>query len=208
MNPGFLSYIFLALSSIVILFGWKTLAIGNCSIRAALLFCFSWVTGALLHWEWGGRCAGTLVYAALLGMSVLLIRSAIPRAEAVSGISYALLLGAVVSLVKLMEAIDPLVIVLDPFFDPLLVLAVLIAAYTRNAALQLFLVTVSLTVADVYMALLYAEWVTPFFGSRVFQDAWWFSAVTMRMLSIILDAAPKAVQRVMPRFLGLLRLRK
>jgi hypothetical protein len=208
MNPGYLSYIAITLSVIFLSFGWRPQAIGNGSIRAAMWFCAGWLISVTLHWELTNGTAGTFAYLPLITLTAVVLLRRRPLTERASVLSFALLLGAVVSLIQLLEAIDPLVIVLHPALDPLIVLWILAICYTRNASLQFVLVSISLVANDAYMSLMYMEWEQAYFGDRVFQDAWWLSAIAVRTGSLAASVFGMWNQGLLARLLGLLRMRK
>ncbi|MCI3920267.1 hypothetical protein MO973_08475 [Paenibacillus sp. TRM 82003] len=209
MNSGFLSYIVLTLSFIFASFGWKAQAIGTASLRAFRWFCAAWIASVVLHWDAGGM-AGTFAYAPLLVLATLGFREAAkpkPR-EAASAVAYGLLLGAVYSLVQLVETIDPLMIALHPFLDPLIVLWALTIGYTRSALLQLALLSLALILNDAYMALLYQRWERPYFGDRSFQDGWWAAAFALRAGTLLLAGLGNWGREGAQRWARKLRLRK
>jgi hypothetical protein len=207
MNPGYLSYIAITLSVILMSFGWRAQAIGNASVRAALWFCSGWLLSIILHWELASVFAGTCVYVPLLALTVAALKNA-PLRDTASVLSFSLLLGSVLSLIQLVEAIDPFVIVLHPILDPLLILCLLVVCYTRSPMLQFVMVSVSLVVNDSYMALMYKEWEHAFFGDRSFQDAWWMSVIAVRALTVFLSIIQSTSQRWISRLLGFLRVRR
>jgi len=207
MNPGFLSYILLTLSLIFIGFGWKPHAIGGASARAALWFCLCWIVAAAVVWH-AGAWSGTLAYAPLAALAAFALRSPLPGKDAATALAFGCLLGAMYSLVQLVERVDPLAIVLHPTVDPLLLIALLAVCYTRRASIQFALLSVALIVNDAYMALLYAEWQPAFFGGRAFQDGWWAAATAVRCASVAATAAVVRARREGGRIRGWLRVRR
>lgn len=208
MNAGFLSYIVLTLSFILANFGWRRQAIGSATVRAFRWFCFGWIAAVAWHWHLPSGYEGTLAYVPLLALAAIGLRSAGSGRESVSALAYALLLGAVASLVQLFEALDPLMIVLHPFFDPLIVLWTLTICYTRSAPLQLAMLSVGLLLNDAYMAFMYQAWERPFFGDRSFQDAWWVSAFAVRAAAATVSGAGTWARIGTERWAGRLRPRK
>ncbi|WP_309118671.1 hypothetical protein [Paenibacillus sp.] len=207
MNPGFLSYILLTLSLILICFGWRSHAIGGASARAASLFCLGWIAAAAVDWK-AGAWAGTAAYAPLLALAALGLVSPFSRKDAAAALSFGCLLGAIFSLVQLVERVDPLAIVLHPTVDPVALIALLVVCYTRRAAAQLAMLSIALVVNDAYMALLYARWQPPFFGGREFQDAWWVAAASARVLSVASAAVVDRAKREGGRIWAWLRVRR
>ncbi|TLS53077.1 hypothetical protein FE782_06830 [Paenibacillus antri] len=207
MNPGFLSYILLTLSLILIGFGWRTHAIGGASARAASLFGLGWIAAAAVDWK-AGAWAGTAAYAPLLALAAIGLVSPYSRKDAASALSFGCLLGAIYSLVQLVERIDPLAIVLHPSVDPVALIVVLIVCYTRRASTQFAMLSIALVVNDAYTALLYARWQTPFFGGREFQDAWWMAAASARALSVAAAAVVDRAKREGGRIRAWLRVRR
>jgi hypothetical protein len=207
MNPGFLSYILLTLSLILIGFGFRQPAIGEGSARAALWFCLAWIAAAALDWRAGGW-SGTLTYAPLLALAASALTSPFGAKDAATALSFASLVGAIFSLVQLVERLDPLAIALHSALDPIVLTAILVVCYTRRASTQLALLSIALVVNDAYMALLYAEWRPARFGGREFQDAWWLTAVTTRAMSVAANAALDKARRESGRIRGWLRVRR
>ncbi|HZG78789.1 MAG TPA: hypothetical protein VEZ72_23250, partial [Paenibacillus sp.] len=163
MNPGFLSYILLTLSLILIVFGWRQPAIGGGTTRAALWFGLAWIAAAAIDWRVGGW-SGTLTYAPLLALAASALTSPFAAKDAATALSFACLVGAIFSLVQLVERLDPLAIALHPGLDPVVLTALLVVCYTRRPSMQLALLSIALVVNDAYMALLYSEWQPARFG--------------------------------------------
>ncbi|HZG57483.1 YphA family membrane protein [Paenibacillus sp.] len=207
MNAGFLSYIILTLSLILIGFGWRAQAIGNGSGKAAAVFCLAWIVGAASDWRYGGA-TGTFVYVPLLALGAHAVRTSSSWKETASIASFGCLLGAVFSLVQLLETLDPLVIVLHPSLDPVLLVGLLVAAYVRMPAAQLALLSIALVVNDVYMGSLYAEWQPAALGDREFQDAWWLGAATARAATVFGVSAVRRAKAGGGRIRGWLRVRR
>jgi len=195
MNPGYLSYIALTLSLILIGFGFRTHAIGRSSAWSAAAFSAAWIASAAVDWN-VGAAAGTLVYAPLLALIAFgFAAEPLSLKDGASALTFGLLLGALYSLVELVEAVDPLVIAVHPSVDPALLTTALVVCFTHRPALQFALVSIATIVSDAYMALLYAEWQTPYFGGRAFQDAWWLCAFSARFASAAAGAASAALRR-------------
>ncbi len=207
MNPGFLSYILLTLSLIVIVFGFRQPAIGDGSTRAAMWFGFAWIAAAAFEWRIDAW-SGTLTYVPLLALAAFALIEPYSAKDAATALSFACLVGAIYSLIQLVERIDPLAIAVHPEIDPVVLCAVLIACYTRRASLQLALLSIALVVNDAYMALLYASFRPAYFGGREFQDAWWLSAVSLRAITVSAVAAFAMVRRESGRIRGWLRVRR
>jgi hypothetical protein len=208
MNPGYLSYIALTVSLILICFGWRSHAIGSSSTGAAVLFCAGWIVSASMEWSLPFGIAGTFAYVPLLLFTYRIFLSSLPRREFASAFSFALLLGAVVSLVQLIQAVDPQLIAFHPVLDPILLLCVLTISYTRNPSLQLVMVSISLLLNDAYMAHLYRAWEPAFLGDRVFQDSWWAAAVSVRAGSQAVEGFYGAWHQGVSRLRGFLRIRR
>jgi|GEM_PF-3170845 len=194
MNPGYLSYILITLSVILVCSGWHHQAIGSFSVRGALTFVGIWLLAGWLHWESSGGMSGSFVYVPLLLLTIASYRICEHSGmERFTALTFSLLLGAVVSLVQLIEMTDPVWIIFHPFYDPLIIAGMLTLGYTRSPSLQFGIVTAGLVGSDLFLALLpmvpHRE-----IGERAFQDAWWVTAVSVRTGSVFL-AAGQAVMR-------------
>jgi len=209
MNPGYLSYVAFTLAFILIAFGFKSYAIGHGSPTAAMLFFVGWIAAVAFHWTASSGASGTFAYIPLLALAFCALRRVRPLVDAVSALSYGLLLGAVVALVQLLEAIDPLVILLHPLADPVLLLVALVVGYSvRNARLQIGVVSVAWIVSDLYTELMYMERHAASFGGRAFQDAWWMTVFGVRLCAECIRAASALRVGRLGRLLGLLRPRR
>lgn len=206
MNPGYLSYILLTLSLILVCFGWRTHAIGSASARSAALFCMVWVVCAAAQWRaFGVSGTGALLPAAILAATAL--RSA-PRKEAATALTYGFLTGAVYSLIELLQRMDPLMVVLGTGIDPAAAACVMAAACARKPMLQLAVLSIALIVNDVYAECLYAGRSPASFGDREFQDVWWGAAFGVRFVSAAGAATLRLGLREGVRIRGWLRVRR
>ncbi|HZG85224.1 YphA family membrane protein [Paenibacillus sp.] len=195
MNPGYLSYIALTLSLILVGFGFRAHAIGRSSAWSAASFSAAWIVAAAVDWN-VGAASGTLVYAPLLALIAAgFAAEPLGLKESASALTFGLLLGALYSLVELVESVDPLIIAVHPSVDPALLTTALVVCFTHRPALQFALVSIAAIVNDAYMAMLYAEWQTPYFGGRAFQDAWWLCAFSVRLATVAAGAAAAALRR-------------
>ncbi|WP_199614974.1 hypothetical protein [Paenibacillus alkalitolerans] len=183
MNPGYLSYIAITLTAILVWSGWKSVVTGGFSGRGAYLFLLGWIAGSLLGWE-SFRGAGTFVYAPLLSLTAFVLSSSMQWNERFSIFSFALLLAAVNSLIELINHVDPFVLAIHPALHPVFVTAALAVTYSRNGKVQLALVSLALLIKDAYIALLYREFTPPVFGGRAFQDEWWMAAALTRSFAL------------------------
>lgn len=206
MNPGYLSYISILSSMILLGFGWKVQAIGNSSLRQAWLFLAAWIAACALHWELPeGAVAGTLTYLPLMVLAAAPFRRKETAVmEVVSAYLYAVLLGAVASLLQLVEVTAPLWTMFGPFYDLAVAVSVLTIAYTRSPMFQFVILSISLIVNDSLTAALAIGSGEIMLGGRTFQDLWWMTVLSVRAGSTLLcegrSFLSRSVQRIRPWF--------
>lgn len=183
MNEGYFSYIAVTLTAILVWTGWGGLVSSGFSGKSVTAFLLLWIAFSFVRWN-AFEASGTFVYIPLLLLFLYAAASA-SWSERFSIVSFGMLLAAVHSLIELINLIDPFVLFVHPLLDPAFVVSVLSVAYSRKGNVQLALIAFALIMNDVYMALLYKEYIAPVFGGRVFQDEWWMTAAMTRATALI-----------------------
>lgn len=202
MNPGYLSYLALLVSMVLLGFGWQAQAIGNSSLRGAWWFLFGWIFSCAVSWRSpAGAVGGTCAYLPLLILAAAPLRKKETAVmEILSAYCYALLLGAVVCLLQLMEVSAKLWISFGSLSDVLIAVTVLTIVFTRVPVLQFAVLSIGLMVSDLFWAFAPMGTGNPVLGGKTFQNVWWMAAMAVRtgtvLLSSIRSVWNRAAQRI------------
>ena len=183
MNSGFISYIIIAIVTILILFDWQKLAIGQCSRMAVVAFLLAWIVAVNMNWSITDQIGGSYVYVPLL-ISIALLQKSWTVQEKLDSFSFALLLGAFHTFIRYIQSLDPFLVLIHPFVDGMLLGCGLILYYTRDLRAQIFILSISFILSDLAWGIIFHKWLMPWVGAEPFQDRWWLYAIMLRFMTI------------------------
>jgi|GEM_PF-1244120 hypothetical protein len=185
MNDGFLSYLLLLTSAILLASGWKEALARDVKTPALIMFYFTWCAG--LFWTVPIFRNG---YAQGVCVAILLLLAGVARRTRPVDLFYLAasggLIGAAGCFIRGLYASDPVLILYDPTIDIALVCAVLAWTVSRETTHQAAVVTLVLLMVDVAGAreALSSPGLTYTLAAPAFQDGWWLALCAARILSL------------------------
>lgn len=187
MNAGYLSYVLLIVTIILLSFGWKENLVGSLSRNRIAVFFVCWISGWFYTIPVG---ADILIQGVYLGVVAVLIYT-FRRVTFVHGVYLftAGALGGVISYcLHVLYRIDPVMIVHDPALDIALVIGVIASLASRSVWQQAMVWSLACVASEV-ISVMAGE--INHLGSGFFQDDWWVAGLTARLLTMIFDLVGK-----------------
>jgi len=183
MNDGYMSYLLLLTTVVLLASGWKTTLVGSISRRKILLFLMTWITGLFYVIPFGTDIQVQGLYLSVL----LLLLHSMGRVTFTQGtfmITAGILTGLISYCLHTLYRIDPVLIVYDPTLDISVAVGLIAWLVSRSVWQQAVVWTLACVISEV--ASLIAGDIT-YLGSPAFQDSWWIAFGVARVLSIIRD---------------------
>jgi hypothetical protein len=184
MNDGYLSYLLMLISAILLVSGWKNILAREVKAQELIIFFTAWIIGLtfVIPITASGMLQGVYVALMLLLMRTLCRTS---RGEGSYLAAAGVLIGMVGYFVHVLYESDPVLILYDPTIDIALVCGVLAWTVTRDVSLQASVITISLLILDIAAAWQTGSTMTTFrLGDLAFQDSWWGAVCTSKLLTI------------------------
>ncbi|WP_166239319.1 hypothetical protein [Paenibacillus turpanensis] len=188
MNPGILSLILLFSVWILWASGWKEVLLGSVSNYVILLFFAAWIGGFFFTIPIYGDLQAVGVYVPLVTMIVVIWMKG-PFLQSLHGISFALFLGAIISLMEKLQQVDPMLQLYRLLFQADVVAVLMTLAYTRQPLQQIAVISLALTFHDATIQLLEPEGSARLLGGPMLQDHLWTQLLTVRLLSAAVETA-------------------
>ncbi|MEF3301832.1 hypothetical protein [Paenibacillus sp. GYB003] len=184
MNPGFLSFILISITLILLASGWRRTLLGDAPVRAIAGFFVAWLAMGQIRFRLSEHA--TVAGAAIvLAVSVVV---AAARRRSPLGLLHLVSLGLfLASVYYLLKHIGEL----NPFFWPNrswsaagLAVAAAAAMLVRRAEDQLAVVSMALLLGTFLYWRVHQQPAGAVFGNLRFQDEWWFAAACARTMSV------------------------
>jgi len=184
MNPGFLSFILMLISLILLASGWRPLLLTGIPGIAVVLFYAAWCLMELFRFQWrnGEAVNGiVLVLAALVLIVTLFRRSPLGMLHFVS---IGLFLASVYYLLKHLGHLNPFFFPERSWSAASLTVAVSSAMLIRKPKDQIAVIAMALVLGTLLYRSVHRIGPGATFGDFRFQDEWWFAVFTARVLSM------------------------
>lgn len=207
MNPGFLTFILISITLILLASGWKPMLLPEIPHYAIVLFFTAWCLSGLFHFRLrdGIEINGTVVVLFVSAMPVVLDRR--PFVTRLHYVSLSLFLASVYYLLKHLGDLDPFFLPYRSWVSSALVTAMLTAVLVRKAKDQIACISLALLCGCALYRLVHPERSTVPFGGLQFQDEWWLTVLAARMIVLAGEYAAASVRNVsksiMDRWRGL-----
>lgn len=187
MNPGYLSFLLLCMTIILLACGWKNQLIRGVSYPVLFVFIIGWFFCAPLHVDLSGPYRVNLCYFLLILSTIgilLLLKSWV---EAVHLISLGLLVGASYVLLNQLIHLDPVYIIGHPYINISFVLSAVCAILIRQPLYQFAVISIGLIAGDItYNFMIYKH--LPFeLGTAGLYDLWWLIYLGTRITSEVVE---------------------
>ncbi|MBD2861332.1 hypothetical protein [Paenibacillus oceani] len=183
MNAGFLSWILILVTFILLASGWKTFLLRGVSYQAILTFFAAWCVASRFDVSMGKGWAVNGVIVPLL----ILIGAALWRQRSflggLHGLSFGLFLASVYYLLKHMGDIDPFFLPSRVTFGAALILALLAAILVRKPEDQIACLSFALLCGSALYGYVHKGQSAMPFAGLPFQDEWWLAVGSARLMS-------------------------
>jgi len=185
MNDGYLSYLLMLTSAILLASGWKNVLAREVSARELITFYTAWCAGLFFLIPITSNAYVQGVYVA-----ILLLLAGVARRTRLAELAYlalaGILIGAVGYFIHVLYTTDPVLILYDPTIDIALVCAVLAWTVTQEASHQGAVIAIALLIRDMAGSCQVASShdLICKLGDSALQDGWWVAVCTSRVLSV------------------------
>ncbi|TMV51311.1 hypothetical protein FE783_05880 [Paenibacillus mesophilus] len=207
MNPGFLTFILISITLILLASGWKSMLLPGIPHYAIVIFFTAWCLSGLFHFRLrdGIEINGTVVVLFAVAMPILLDRRSI-----VTGLHYvslSLFLASVYYLLKHLGDLDPFLLPYRSWAGTAWIAAMLAAVLIRKAKDQIACLSLALLCGSALYRLVHPDRTAVPFGGLQFQDEWWLTVFAARMIAVAGENAAASVRyaskSIMDRWRGL-----
>lgn len=198
MNPGYLSFLILLITAILLATGWKHVLapdiswriIGGAAAAAMLLPLPLWWSPLpeflpiMLH---AVVCAGLLA-------STPAFRERGWTASTGYYLLFTVMLGIIWGGIRQAYSFDPVFHWINPLWDAPLLAGLLCGAFTSHARQQLAVLLWAAMLGELVHTLLHVH--TAYIGSLAWWDSFWLAAATARLFSLLIKVVYRAAARV------------
>ncbi|PYI54957.1 YphA family membrane protein [Paenibacillus flagellatus] len=194
MNPGFLCWILICISLILLASGWKRTLLRDIPDPAIVLFFVGWCAlGRLqLPLTGYGQANGIVLLLAVVVAAVWARqRTALAGLHAVS---FGLFLASVYYLLKHLGEVDPFFLPYRSGTGTSCVLGLIAALLVRRPQDQIACISFAMLVGSALYAIVHRERYGVSFGGLTFQDDWWMAIFAVRLLSVAGETAAGTVR--------------
>ncbi len=184
MNPGYLSYISLAITLILLIFGWKEQLAKKISTRSILSFFLCWMVLSNFYWRISDLHQINLFYifSVLITLRVLIKQ----RIEAI----YLFMTGCLVSgiwiLFNNIYVIEPAMIFIHSFVGLIILISGIIVIFIKEPLQQLAVITIGIFMGDFFLFWITYGHIPLEIGTAKTFDLWWLIFLITRLLTEIL----------------------
>lgn len=187
MNPGYLSIILMVVTLILFASGWKDFIIRGITNKVILLFFIFWLIGMRLPivFPFGQIHLNVVVLCVVILWVFWRSHGNLYRLHL---LSIGVLLGSVTFFLLETIHLTPFLVIVNQDTTIALIVAVLVSFMTRNAAVQLAVVSMGLLLGDAYFRYLHREHLGIQLGTLAFQDVWWLSVFLTRGISLMITS--------------------
>lgn len=188
MNPGYLSLIWIVISLILLVSGWKDVVLHNIPRRQIAVFFIAWFLLVFVQFEVKGmKVYGIVPLIAVIGIYGLVSRiSAERRLQTITAV---ILLGTIDFGMRQTEGIAA-----PALPDSAFILALAVTLLVRKPALQISALSLSLLLSEGMVLVAAGGRMPASLGDAVFQDHWWMTVCTARIWTLLAEGAAAVVK--------------
>jgi len=205
MNDGYVSYILIVVTIVLLSSGWRHNLAGTASRAELALFFFAWMSGLFYTIPIGTevRIQGVYIALALLLFGAFRRMS---RADAAYAVVSGVLAGLIGYCLHLLFRIDPVLILHDPKTDIAAAVGLIAFLVSGSVYQQAVVWSVACVIIDILTG---SDASSAWLGKGAFQDSWWIAFLSARALSILRELAVSAATHAVKRMASWMRfLRK
>ncbi|GAA3405251.1 hypothetical protein ACFFNY_28670 [Paenibacillus hodogayensis] len=194
MNPGFLSLILIIIVLILLASGWKRTLLPGIPDAAVLIFFAGWFVSALFRFTLYGHpeTSGTVLWLSATALAAALCRR--PPLQVLHLVSLGLFLASLYYVLKHLGDLNPFFIPGHSWSSGAMVVAIAASLLLRRTTDQIAAVSIALLLGSALYGSAYPDRWTAVLGGLPFQDEWWFTIVTARLLSVAGEWVSAAVR--------------
>ncbi|WP_456236792.1 YphA family membrane protein [Chengkuizengella marina] len=185
MNPGYLSFLLLCITCILLFFGWKNQIIQEVSRRTILLFLMLWTFFLFINIPFAGGYIVNLSYLFMVITSVYVTYRF--QIVTLNFFLYFIFISTLYVLFQMLYFIDPMFIIYHPKVDIAVVLALLSASLIKNSLEQFAAITLGMIFGDIILSLFIFHKSPLQLGTFELYDMWLLTFITCRVISEVVN---------------------
>lgn len=201
MNEGYLSYILLLVTVILLGSGWQRSLARDIPIRQLVLFIMIWITGLIFALPINEEIYVQASSAALLLVLIAWLRST-TMASLIYILTASLLTGLISHMMLVLYRLDPVLLIFEPRIDRALIVGLFAWMISRRLLQQAAVITIASWLGETATHLTDSWRIYPLLlGGPDFQDLWWIALYTAKILTIVSDSLAHltaAISRKLP----------
>lgn len=198
MNPGFMSWILIVVSLILLASGWKNSVLRSISDRSIVLFFAAWCLLSRFHFNWGGAEIYPIAFLLLMNIVLSLWRRQ-TIISAIHFVSFGLFLASIYYLLKHLGDLDPFFLPFQTSLGTSAAVALMAAMLVRRANDQIGCISFALLLGWVLYGTVHREQAGFRIGDFTDQDEWWLAVVMARGVSVAAESAAAIARAISKR---------
>jgi hypothetical protein len=203
VNPGYLSWILVSISLILLASGWKRVLLGRIPDAGIFAFFAAWCILVFAEAEVGPGLKINLAVLPIAALFLVYLRRRRGNAKLLHLISACLFLASVQYFLKRIAELDPHLLPYDASLVSALAAALFALVWTRDPEEQIAGISFAALASHSLYWLSHREYLPLIpFGNMAFHDEWWLAAVSARAAAAMFAAAEAFVQRAAKNWNG------
>jgi hypothetical protein len=196
MNPGYLTFILLSVTLILLACGWKETLLPGVANKRIILFFAVWICCNEIVLNLGAVRL-TLSYAVIACLTVLLLKSAGNVQQSLGLVFVSLLIAACDYLFLEMYSVNPFMTVISKRADIALILALIGLLLNRHPYRQMLILSLSLLLGEAWYQASHLAARPVKLGTADFMDQWWLAIFGARIATATIQASYRRSRRIM-----------
>lgn len=202
MNEGYLSYMLLLVTIILLASGWQRSLAKDIPLRQLSLFLAVWMTGLFFTVP-----VSQGIYVQASFVAHLLVLFSWLRNSRFASICYttaaSVLSGLISHMLLVLYRLDPILLIFDSRIDRALIIGLFAWTISRRLLVQAAVITIASLLGEVTVQLADASRVPLLICGPEFQDQWWIALYTAMILTLASESLLRlaaAISKKLPRW--------
>lgn len=197
MNPGYLSFLLICMTIILLSCGWKTQLIRGVSYKVVLIFIMIWFICSAFHLHLMGPYRMNLCILLLIAAAIWIVLLLESWMDRVHLISLGFVLSAAYVLLIQLNDLEPIYIIIHPYVNISLVLGTICAIFIKQPLNQIAVISIGLIAGDMIHTFMIYQHLPFELGTANLYDLWWLTFMVTRLISEVLEQAWKYYKLVL-----------
>ncbi|WP_442548607.1 YphA family membrane protein [Chengkuizengella axinellae] len=190
MNPGYLSFLLLSITYILVFFGWENQIIQEVSRKTILVFMLVWSLFLFIDIPLFNTYVN-LSYLIMLLTSTYIYLSQKTRFISFHSLTFMIFFSTLYVLFQQLYFMDPMFIIYHPTVDAAIVLAMLTAVLVKSSLEQFAVITIGIILGDFILSYFTLYHLPTQLGTFELYDIWMLTFIICRFIS---ETVSKAYQ--------------